>query len=207
MSGSKPLIVSLASIASGVRGVYIPHFPLFRFVLASFRSSPSLYFRHPLWWTSPSLALSNREAFQYSDGFGYLFPLRPKVGQHFVDIHLRRIPYRFHARKPEDRVHPPPVRGTMNSVTETYIFQGYGPAIWPFRARQAGAARNPVTNRSMLSLVRLGSWRTRHLQRSSRPGPRRRIPQERDHLTRTMCGTIRRVIPAGAGSGGSCCWL
>ena len=60
--------------------------------LLPFGLSPPLYFRQPLGWPASSFALSNRQALQHQDRLGDLISLRPKVGQHFIDIHFSSVP-------------------------------------------------------------------------------------------------------------------
>ncbi len=63
-----------------------------RFILAPFGSAPPLYFRKPLRGPAPAFSLSDGQAFQHDDRFGNLIAFRPKVRQHFVDVHFPSVP-------------------------------------------------------------------------------------------------------------------
>jgi hypothetical protein len=64
----------------------------FRFILASLRSTAPLDFRQPLWRPASPFSLPNSQAFQHDDSLGDLIALRPKIRQHFVDIHFSSVP-------------------------------------------------------------------------------------------------------------------
>jgi hypothetical protein len=64
----------------------------FRFILASLRSTAPLDFGQPLWRPASPFSLPNSQAFQHDDSLGDLIALRPKIRQHFVDIHFSSVP-------------------------------------------------------------------------------------------------------------------
>jgi hypothetical protein len=65
---------------------------LLGFVFATRWSTPSLHLGHPLWRPATTFTTAAREAFQNDDAFLDLLSLAAKLGQHFVDVHLRSLP-------------------------------------------------------------------------------------------------------------------
>jgi hypothetical protein len=77
---------------TSVQSHFLPALLFLRFILASLWSTAPLYFGQPLWRPASPFSLPNRQAFQHDDSFGDLIALRPKIRQHFVDIHFSSVP-------------------------------------------------------------------------------------------------------------------
>jgi hypothetical protein len=64
---------------------------VFRLVLAPRWPSPPLRLGHPLRWPAPAPTPATSDPFQHDDRLVDPFPFFAEVGQHFVDVHLRRL--------------------------------------------------------------------------------------------------------------------